>query len=329
MEQVAERAGVSRALVSIVMRDKPGASPQSRARVRAAARELGYSPNLSAQSLARGRSDTIGIMANDLANPFFTEMAGGVAAAAERHGLRIVVNSGWGSPAGEQEAIELLVSLRVDGIVLGSPRLDTELQAAFARRIPVVAINTYGRPADMDTVCNDEHRGAALVVDHLAELGHRRIAHISADSASAGPERRSAFVNAMENRDLLPVVVGGDFTEDAGWQATAELMSGPEPPTAILATNDLAGVGVLGCLAELGVDVPGDVSVVGYDDTMLAGIRMISLTTVHQPRHLIGRRALELLHDRIAGRHEAIHELVQPTLVARRTTGPAPVGVVT
>lgn len=324
MVQVAERAGVSRALVSLVMRDQPGASPSTRRKVMAAAEELGYRPNLSARNLARGRSDAIGLLLNDFGNPFFAEVAASVAETARGHGLRVLVNSGWGSQDAEREAIDAFVNLGTDGLVLGAPRLDAAAQLDAARRRPVVSINTYGFPDGLDTVSNDERHGARLVVDHLVRLGHRRIAHIGAESASAGPERCDAFTAVMGEHGLDPIVVPGDFTERAGRDATSELMSRREPPTAILATNDLAAVGVLGRLADLGLDVPDDVSVVGYDDTMLAGIHQIALTTVHQPCRLMGRRALELLRGRIDGRLDTIHERIQPRLVVRRTTGPAP-----
>jgi DNA-binding LacI/PurR family transcriptional regulator len=320
MDDVADRAGVSRALVSLVMRDSPRVSDKSRAKVLAAATELGYRPNVWARNLASGQTGIIGVMLNDLHNPYFTEMAEGAAEAAAAAGLQILMNSGWQRQSGEAEAIEALLGLRTDGVVLAAPRLSPEAVAEFARQMPIVSISSYGRPEQYDTVSNDEGRGAALVVDHLVDLGHERIAHIDAGPAAGGPQRRTAFIDAMTAQGLAPIVVEGDFNETAGRSAAARLMELHDPPTAIFASNDLAAIGVLTYLREAGISVPEDISVVGYDDTVLASIGMVSLTTVHQPRQQYGHQAMELLLERIAGRTEARHELIEPWLVTRAST---------
>lgn len=320
MDDVAARAGVSRALVSLVMRNSPRVSTQSRERVLAAAAELGYRPNVLARNLASGQTHTVGVMLNDIHNPYFTEMAEGVTAAAAEAGLQVLLNSGWQREDGENQAIEALLNMRTDGIVLGGPRLPLEVLADFAAQTPTVSVSTYGRPEQFDTVCNDEVHGANLVVDHLVDLGHERIAHISG-IAAGGPERRSAFSEAMIRAGLAPITVDGDFHEDAGLQAAERLMNLQTPPSAIFAGNDLSAIGVLTYLRTAGIRVPEDVSVVGYDDTLLAGIGPVSLTTVHQPRQQIGRRAMELLLERIDGRVESRHELIEPRLVTRSSTG--------
>lgn len=324
MDDVADRAGVSRALVSLVMRDSPRVSQHSRDKVIAAASELGYRPNLQARSLARGRTDTVGVLVNDLNNPYFTETAQAVAAAASEHRLQVLLASGWGQIDGEAHALESLINMRTDGMVLCGPRIPNETLADYAARTPTVGISIFGEPTYLDSVCNHEAHGAQLAVDHLLEFGHERIAHIHAAPAAGGPERRTGFIDAMVNRGLAPILVEGDFTEEAGAKGADQLLSLREPPTAILAGNDLAAVGVLGRLTALGVRVPEDISVVGYDDTLLASISATSLTTVHQPRQLIGRRGLELLVERMEGRSEARHELIEPRLVIRSSTGPVP-----
>ncbi len=320
MDDVAARAGVSRALVSLVMRKSPRVSETSREKVLAAAAELGYRPNLWARNLASGQTRTVGVMLNDLHNPYFTEMAEGVAEAAEEAGLQVLMNSGWQREEGESKAMEALLDLRTDGVVLAAPRVSDDTLNSFATHMPTAVVAHFGRPEIFDTVSNDEEFGAALVVDHLVDLGHERIAHISAGLATGGPERCSGFMTAMTRYGLAPIVVEGEFKEEAGFTATAQLMSLREPPTAIFASNDLAAVGVLSYLRAEGVRVPEDVSLVGYDDTLLARIGPVSLTTVHQPRQQYGRRALELLTERMAGRSEAKHELIQPRLVTRSTT---------
>ena len=242
MEDVARHAGVSRALVSLVMNDSPRVSAKSRTKVLASAAELGYRPNAWARNLAMGQTNTIGVMLNDLHNPYFTELAEGVAAAASEAGMEVLITSGWQREAGEHAAIETLLNLRTDGVVLGAARVPNDVFDDVARQSPTVAVARFDRPETMDTVCNDEVRGAELVVDHLIELGHERIAHIDGGSAPGGPERRVGFIKAMTDRGLAPIVYTGDFREEAGRAAAEQLIDLREPPTAIFAANDLAAV---------------------------------------------------------------------------------------
>ena len=322
MDDVAAHAGVSRALVSLVMRDSPRVSDGSRKKVLASANELGYRPNVWARNLASGQTNTIGVMLNDLHNPYFTELAEGVAAAAGEAGMELLITSGWQRESGEHAAIDTLLNMRTDGIVLGAARFSGEVFEEVAQQTPTVAVAHFDEPESMDTVCNDEIHGSALVVEHLTSLGHTRIAHIDAGNAPGAPERRRGFMNAMSDRGLAPIVFDGDFNEHAGMSAAAQLMKLKEPPTAIFAANDLSATGVLAHLRSIGARIPEDVSIVGYDDTLLAGLGALSLTTVHQPRQLFGRRATELLLERIEGRTAAKHELIQPRLVTRSSTGP-------
>ncbi len=323
MDDVAAQAGVSRSLVSLVMSDSPRVSEQSRAKVMEAAQKLGYRPNLWARSLASGRTMTVGVMLNDLHNPFFTEMAEGVAEAAIESNLEILITSGWQRSAGEKAAIESLLNLRTDGIVLGGARLALDVLKDFSSQAPMVAVNTFAEPETFDTVRNDEKHGAELAIEHLASLGHKRIAHINAGIGAGAPERRSAFSASMMQRGLAPIIADGDFNETSGYEAAKLLFNLAEPPTAVFAGNDLSAIGVMTYLNEEGIDVPGDVSIVGYDDTILAAIGTVSLTTIHQPRQQLGRRAMELLSERIDGRDEARHELVEPHLVTRASTSKA------
>ena len=324
MDDVAEHAGVSRALVSLVMRNSTRVSDHSRQKVLASAAELGYRPNVLARNLASGQTNTVGVMLNDLHNPYFTELAEGVATAATDNGLEILITSGWQREAGENAAIDTLLNLRTDGIVLGAARIGEDVFADVARQTPTTAVSNFDTPDTMDTVCNDEAFGAELVVEHLTSLGHDRIAHIDAGNAPGAPQRRRAFAKAMTERGLAPIVFDGDFNEASGFDAAVEIMKLKSAPSAIFAANDLSAIGVLSHLREVGASVPGDVSVVGYDDSVLAGPGAFSLTTVCQPRQLTGQRATELLIERINGRDVAKHELIRPRLVARSTTGPAP-----
>lgn len=320
---VARAAGVSKSLVSLVMRGSPQVSDQKRRAVLRAAQELSYRPNAVARSLVRKRSNLIGVMLSDLHNPFFVEVVDGIqeeALTAEYHAL---FNTGGREAAGEAEAIEALLQLRTDGLILASPVLPARQIRASATATPVVLVARPSRWPEVDSVTNDDRAGASLAVGHLVELGHRAIAHIDGGKGAGAAARRAGYKKAMKGHGREPIVVPGEYTEDGGATGVAHLLKERRRPTAIFAANDLAAIGALQALEANGLRVPEDVSLVGYDNTALAGLGHIELTTIDQPRRKIGATAVQLLLDRLAGnRDRARHVLLQPSLVVRRTTAP-------
>ena len=323
MEDVARAAGLSRALVSLVMRGSDKVSDTSRERVLTAAAELGYRPNLAARHLASKRSLTIGLVLNDLHNPFFPEVADGVHAAATEAGYRVLINSGYLRGALEREAVESFIYLGVDGVLLAGARIGASDLEQLAARVPVTVIGRHLRSTSVDTVNNDDLAGGRLATEHLIELGHQRIVHIDGGQGAGSSQRRSGYSAAMRDHGLEPEVISAQFTEEAGLRAGRRLAGRPKPPEAIFVANDLAAVGVLGALADHGLRVPDDLSVVGYDNTSLAGIHHISLTSVDQDRHNMGRLAVEVLLERIGGgRRGAVHHVIAPSLVRRATSAP-------
>jgi len=322
---VAQRAGVSKSLVSMVMRDSTQVSEERRQAVLRAAEELGYRPNAAARNLARQRSFVIGVMLSDLRNPFFTELVDGIEAAAMAAGYQALANSGGRAPDREARALDALLQLRTDGLIIAGSVLSEEVLAAAAKEAPMVSVTRAVRSGRIDTVVNDDVRGAKLAVDHLVELGHTRIAHIDGGLGARAAERRSGFILAMKNRDLEPVVVEGDYTDAGGSRGATELLAAPMLPTAVFVANDLAAIGALHVFEEAGLGVPDDISLVGYDNTWLARLDHISLTTIDQPRRAMGVTAVELLIDRINGGHlRARHVVMQPELVVGKTTAPPP-----
>ncbi|MGH2751811.1 MAG: LacI family DNA-binding transcriptional regulator [Actinomycetota bacterium] len=321
---VARRAGVSKSLVSLVMRGSTQVSDVKRDAVLRAAEELRYRPNAVARSLVRKRSNLIGVMLSDLHNPFFVEVVDGIqqeALAADYHAL---FNTGGRVAAGEAVAIESLLQLRTDGLILASPILPARQIRAAAAAAPLILVARPSRWPEVDSVTNDDRAGARLAVDHLVELGHTAIAHVDGGRGAGAASRRAGYKDAMKRHGHDPIIVAGEYTEQGGARGVARLLDTGRHPTAIFAANDLAAIGVLQALEEHGLRVPDDVSLIGYDNTALAALGHIDLTTIDQPRREIGSTAVGLLLDRLNGaRGRARHVLVQPSLVVRGTTAPS------
>ncbi|HEY3481962.1 MAG TPA: LacI family DNA-binding transcriptional regulator [Streptomyces sp.] len=324
MEDVAARAGVSRALVSLVMRNSPKVSAVRRAAVLRAAEELGYQPHVMARSLASRTSTVLGVMVNDLRNAFFADIVEELDSAAQAAGFDLILNTGGRSPTREWNALHNLLSFRPAGIVLLSPVVPASAIQVAARQCPVVLVSRTTRSSTVDTVNDDGEAGSALAVDHLVGLGHRRIAHLDGGGAAGAAQRRRGFEAAMRAHGLEPIVVRSEHTDIGGENAVRELLaaySRPDLPTGLVSGNDFNAVGAISALEEAGLRVPEDVSVVGYDNTSLAALRHLSLTTVDQPRKDMARLAFAALIERVRGeRTEPVRHLLHPSLVVRATT---------
>lgn len=326
MDDVAQRAGVSRALVSLVMRNSPRVSAESRTAVLEAAEQLGYRPNLAARNLASARTRTIGVLLSDLHNAFFAEIYDGVELAASANDYQLLLTTGARKPGNERRAIDQLLDMRVDALILAAPRVDAGAIDKAAATVPTVVISRTVRSRRVGTVTCDDRVGAGLAVRHLAELGHRRIAHVDGGGGAGAAARRIGYERAMSDLDLGTNIriVSGDFTEEGGVAAVSELLRGRHRPTAVFAANDLSAVGVLDAVEDAGLQVPRDLSLVGYDNTALAALHHVSLTTIDQPRCDMGRIAVDMLLRHLDDENEfpLTDHVLEPSLVVRRTTGP-------
>jgi DNA-binding LacI/PurR family transcriptional regulator len=322
---VARRANVSKSLVSMVTRGEAGVSAEKRQAILDAIDELGYRPNLMARSLVQRQSRIFGVMISDLRNPFFGAVVSGVQDRAREFGYQVLFNTGERDPELEEAAVESMLQLRVDGLILASPRIDDAAVARAATVVPIVLINRETDDRSIDTVNNDNILGVRLAVEHLAALGHHSIALISGGAGAAARAREDGYRRAMRELGLVAhvLVAEGSHTEEGGERGARQLLEIRPFPTAIFASNDLCAIGAMNALEEAGLKIPDDVSLVGFDNTRLAALRHISLSSVDQPARDMGRAAVDRLAERIASkRNAAQHDVVTPSLVVRSTTAP-------
>ncbi|EMY33425.1 LacI family transcriptional regulator [Arthrobacter crystallopoietes BAB-32] len=321
LADVAAAAGVSRALASIVMRGASGASPATRERVLETARQLGYRPDSRARLLRSSRTRLLGITFM-VAEPFHGDIVESIYAAAEDAGFEVLL-SAVGGRRQEDRAVETLLDAGVEAALMISPSSTPEALAVLARQVPVISLLSAAAVPGVDAVRSDDAEGIRTAVEHLLSLGHRDIAHVDGGSAVASAERRAGYEESMRRAGLaeyIRVVPGGPH-EAEGIAAAGKLFA-DRKPSAVLAFNDRCALGILEASWRAGLKVPDDLSVVGYDDSQLARLDHVRLTTVSQDAAGLAEAAVGCAAARI--RTEEPGELVlQPRLVVRSTTGPA------
>jgi DNA-binding LacI/PurR family transcriptional regulator len=325
MADVAAAAGVSRALVSIVFRDQPGASAATRGRVRAAADQLGYAPDHRARLLSRSRTRLIGVVFG-LHHEFHGEVVEALYAAAAPRGYEIALG-GTAPGRDETTAVTSLLSYRCDALVLVGSAMTGAALADLAARVPLVVLARKVAGTTGDVVRTDDVGGGLLATRHLLDLGHRDIAHVGGGRASGGRERRAGYQRALRAADsaLGPRLVTGGLTEAEGARAAesilAEHRAGTRAlPTGVVAFNDRCALGLVTALRSDGVDVPGDLSVVGYDDSRVARLPWVDLTTIRQDTSVLAAEAVRLAVDRIEAPGPPRDVVVAPELIVRGST---------
>lgn len=323
MADVAAHAGVSRALVSIVFRDVPGASPETRRRVMAAAEELGYRPDQRARLLGRHRTRTVGVVFG-LQHEFHGQVVEDLYRAADATAYDLALGA-TAPTRDEATATQALLDYRCEALVLVGPTMSRASIEELATHLPVVVVARALRSQAVDVARTDDVAGARLAVEHLAELGHTAITHVDGGRAPGAAERRRGYKAAMRDLGLEEAahVVSAGLTDAAGEQAAEPVMA--DRPTAVTAFNDHCAAGLMSALRSRGVSVPEDVSVVGYDDSSVAGLSSVALTTVAQDSAVLASSALALALSRLeegADDPERREVVVPPRLVVRRTTAP-------
>ena len=324
LADVAAHAGVSVPLVSIVMRDVPGASASTRERVRQAAEELGYRPDSRAQLLRRTRSRLIGV-AFGVQHRFHGDLVSGLYAAADAADYELAL-SAVTPGRDERRAIASLLQDRCEALILLGPHSPTSYLADLAARMPVVVVARAVRHRDVDVVRTDDAAGLHQAVDHLVDLGHTRIAHIDGGRAPGAAERRRGYREALQRHGLAAIqILSGGLTEDEGAAAARVLLDTVPRPTAVTVFNDRCAIGVLDVLRGAGLYLPREMSVIGFDDDRLARLSHVALTTVAQDTQQITNlavtRAIARLDDTTITERELV---IPPHLIVRNTTAAPP-----
>jgi LacI family transcriptional regulator len=322
IRDVAAAARVSVATVSRALSSPHLVNQVTRERVLAVATELGYRPSPAARSLITGRTANIGIVVPDLGNPFFTGVLKSVQARAREAGYAVLVGDSDEDPAAEEELVRMMAK-QVDGVLLCSPGIKDGLITALAENQPLTLVNR--RIRGIGATLMDSAGGMRQIVGHLADLGHERCAYLNGPRNSwSNRERRRGLRAAARQRNVEIVELGPFPPRYDGGVRAADLAMAADV-TAILAYNDVMALGVLARLRDLGIDVPGRLSVTGFDDLVFAAVCAPPLTTVAMPVQQAGRSAVDLLLGQLDHKDTATTQLDLPThLIVRATTAAPP-----
>jgi DNA-binding LacI/PurR family transcriptional regulator len=325
IKDVAREAGVSHATVSRALRGSPLISPPTTERVQAVANQMGYSVNAVARSLVTGKTHTIGVVVTSIADPFVGGVTAGIEAYANEHGYSTILATSHADPEMEKRMVASLRERSVDGILVTSSRVGEEYLPLVAQmRVPIVLLNNQ-RPGDYDhSVTIDNAGSARRAVEHLLDLGHRRIAYIGHSQGYATErDRRQGYELALTAAGLAvdpAYILQADSSPESGAQAAGQLAALAPRPTAIFCYNDITALGVLAHAREQGIRVPEDWSVVGFDDLFLSQHLFPPLTTVRQPMLAMGRAAAEVLLGLIAGEDGHANLRMPGELIVRQST---------
>lgn len=326
---VAQDAGVSTAAVSKVLREAYGVSDSLRARVQASIARLGYRPHTAARGM-RGQTYTLGVLLNDLRNPFIPDILDGVNTALARTQYQALLGMGQAMAPIETALVDAMVDRQMDGIILIGPRMSVSEVAIVAARIPTVTVGHHEPDATtFDTVNNDDMLGAKLAVRHLVERGHRNIAMLSMDLLGVGDTvviapREVGYRAAMEEAGLARYanVIAAPETGREVRAVALHLLQSRNRPEAIFCWSDYFAFDVLSVARDLGIAVGSDLAVVGYDNSSYCDFAQNSLTSIDQSGQVLGLQAARLLIERIKGRSTAEHFVVMPRLVVRGSSMP-------
>ena len=327
IKDIARAANVSHSTVSRALRNSPLVNSETAERIKRIARESNFRVSAVGRSLATGRTNSIGVVVTTLADPFIAEVATGVQDAANARGYSVILANSNEDPEREMKVVQSFEERRVDGIVVMSSRVGSVYVPVLAEmKIPMVLINSL-HPGDFAYSVTIDNAGASRAATRfLIQLSHKRIGYIGDKfGAQANAGRLSGYRLALESSGIPyrpELVVYGDSRPEGGLHAMEQLLSIPEPPTAVFCFNDMTAIGALNAAQRRGLRAPDDISIVGFDDLLIASYTLPPLTTVRQPKHEMGRMATEILLNLLGGSESESNRLVKGELIVRESTAP-------
>ncbi len=326
IRDVAKLAGVAKTTASDALTGKGRVSDQTRARVEDAAARLGYRPHAGARDLTRRRSEVVGLLVGDFSDPFNAELTGQLEQQAAANGFRVLLATAGPDLGGEELAISSLLEHRVAALILIAYTGDDQGLRSIGAHTHVVSIGYRGSAGT--SIAIDDIGGARLAVEHLLDLGHTRIAYASGIMLTSGTDasRIAGYRAALRRSGIDPpeefICRVGPRSDPQRLQAVHELLASPDRPTAFFAASDITAIELMSAGWELGLRVPDDLSLVGFDDMLLAGVPMISLTTIAQSATELARLGVEAVVDHLTPDRVPHSALVEPKLIVRGSTGP-------
>lgn len=321
---VAADAGVSVAAVSKVMRNAYGVSESLRLRVEASIEKLGYRPSIAARGM-RGRTFTLGVLLVGIDNPFLPSIYKGIETVTEAAGYKIMVGIGAARARTEVSLIEQMIDNRMDGLILVASQISGDTLEHYARQIPTVVVGHHEPAAQgYDTINNDDQMGARLVVQTFLDRGYRDIAFLTqpeqeGDLADVAPQRELGYRAAMAAAGLEARVLSLPNLGPEREETIRRILADPDRPRAIFAWSDLDAIPLLSEAGRIGLRLPSDLALIGYDNSPTAGLSMVNLSSVDQNGPRLGQLAAEALFTRMNGRTVAEHILIEPRLVLRNS----------
>ncbi|KAA9002051.1 HTH-type transcriptional repressor PurR [Affinibrenneria salicis] len=332
IKDVARRAGVSTTTVSHVINKTRFVAEETKAAVRAAIQELHYSPSAVARSLKVNNTKTIGLLASSSEAPYFAEIIEAVENSCFDKGYTMILCNSHNDLERQRACLSMLAQKRVDGLLVMCAEYPPALLAMLEdhRHIPMVVMDWGSAQHDFtDTIIDNAFAGGRMAARYLIERGHRDIGAIpGSQERNTGSGRYQGFLRALQEAGIQPQpewIVQGDFEPESGWRAMNQILAQKQRPTAVFCGGDIMAMGAICAADELGLRVPQDISVIGYDNIRHARYFTPALTTIHQPKERLGQSALAMLIDRITSKREEAQVIeVQPVLVERRSVADGP-----
>lgn len=324
LRDIAIKAGTDISTVSRALNESPRVKDATRNFIKSIAQEMGYMPDEIARGLAGKKTNTIGIIVPEIINTFYAEIIDSIEEKLVQEGYSIILGKSNFDKDKEDSYIELFIRKRVDGIIISSHACPCNLLDQVRKKMPIVLVDTYEYDMDFDRINVDNMYGAKLAVEHLLQLGHKRIGFISDNITTAGRlegyrEALSAYGLPVEDSLMQ---YGETRFEDGGYRRMQTLLRLKEPPTAVFCVNDSIAIGAMRAVSDEGLKVPLDISVIGFDDIRVSAFLNTPLTTVRQPKGEIGNMAASMILQKLKGNKSSFvqHITLKPELVVRKTT---------